>query len=50
MPKSVNKTVLALGSRVDDSDAGVAGHGLGDGRMSPMSQEDEGMLAALFFL
>ena len=38
MPKSVNNTVLALGSSVDDFHLGVAARGLGDGRRSPMSK------------
>ena len=48
MPKSVNKTILALGGRADDSDSGVAALGLGDSRRSPISKEDEDMFAALF--
>ena len=47
MPKSVNTTILAPSGRADDSDSGVAAHGLGDSRRSPMSKEDEDMCAAL---
>ena len=47
MPKSVNKTVLAPGSRADASDSGVAAHGLGDNTRSPMSKVDEDMMGSL---
>ena len=47
MPRSFNKTVLALGLHVDDFDSGVAVHGLGDSRRISYIKEDEEMCAAL---